>query len=171
MAMHSSILAWRIPWTEEPGGLQSMGSQRVQLDWVTNTSTFTNVNATLSIQPTLSFSPCPQVHSLCQCLYFLPIYATSCLSGHLSMDAGLIYISVLVIEADSYLLTFCISSSADGLLMTSAHFFPGTVTFFHWYVISIHAIRIVTFSDILYLLQMLSSLFDLIFKYFGLQKH
>ena len=28
MAPHSSILAWRIPWTEEPGGLQSMGSQR-----------------------------------------------------------------------------------------------------------------------------------------------
>ena len=32
MATHSSILAWRIPWTEEPGGLQSMGSQRVQHD-------------------------------------------------------------------------------------------------------------------------------------------
>ena len=29
MTMHSSILAWKIPWTEEPGGLQSMGSQRV----------------------------------------------------------------------------------------------------------------------------------------------
>ena len=29
MATHSSILVWRIPWTEEPGGLQSMGSQRV----------------------------------------------------------------------------------------------------------------------------------------------
>ena len=30
MATHSSILAWRIPWTEEPGGLQSTGSQRVE---------------------------------------------------------------------------------------------------------------------------------------------
>ena len=30
MATHSSILAWRIPWTEEPGGIQSMGSQRVR---------------------------------------------------------------------------------------------------------------------------------------------
>ena len=30
MATHSSILAWGIPWTEEPGGLQSMGSQRVR---------------------------------------------------------------------------------------------------------------------------------------------
>ena len=32
MATHSSILAWRIPWTEVPGGLQSMGSQRVRHD-------------------------------------------------------------------------------------------------------------------------------------------
>ena len=31
-ATHSSILAWKIPWTEEPGGLQSMGSQRVRLN-------------------------------------------------------------------------------------------------------------------------------------------
>ena len=38
MAPHSSILAWRIPWTEEPGGLQSMGSQRVRHNWVTTTS-------------------------------------------------------------------------------------------------------------------------------------
>ena len=45
MATHSSILAWRIPWTEEPDGLQSMGSQRVRHDsvehnWATNTFTF-----------------------------------------------------------------------------------------------------------------------------------
>ena len=32
MATHSSVLAWRIPWTEEPGGLQSMGSKRVGHD-------------------------------------------------------------------------------------------------------------------------------------------
>ena len=35
MATHSSILAWRILWTEEPGGLQSMGSQKVGHDWAT----------------------------------------------------------------------------------------------------------------------------------------
>ena len=33
MATHSSILAWRIPWTEEPGGLQSIGLQRARHDW------------------------------------------------------------------------------------------------------------------------------------------
>ena len=42
MATYSSILAWRIPWTEEPGGQQSMGSQRVRRDWAANTFTFTS---------------------------------------------------------------------------------------------------------------------------------
>ena len=40
IATHSSILAWKIPWTEEPGGLQSMGSERVGHDWATNTFAF-----------------------------------------------------------------------------------------------------------------------------------
>ena len=39
MATHSSILAWRAPWTEEPGGLPSMGSQRVGHVWASNTFT------------------------------------------------------------------------------------------------------------------------------------
>ena len=39
MATHSSVLAWRIPWTEEPGRPQSMGSQRVAHDWAANTLT------------------------------------------------------------------------------------------------------------------------------------
>ena len=38
MAPHSSTLAWKIPWTAEPGGLQSMGSLRVGHDWVTSLS-------------------------------------------------------------------------------------------------------------------------------------
>ena len=38
MATHSSILTWRIPWTEEPGGLQSMRSQRIRHNWVANTN-------------------------------------------------------------------------------------------------------------------------------------
>ena len=37
MATHSSILAWIIPWTEEPSGLQSMGWQRVWHNWASNT--------------------------------------------------------------------------------------------------------------------------------------
>ena len=41
VAPHSSTLAWKIPWTEEPGGLQSVGSRRVGHDWVTSLSLFT----------------------------------------------------------------------------------------------------------------------------------
>ena len=41
MATHSSTLAWKIPWTEEPGRLQSMGSLRVRHDWATSLSLFT----------------------------------------------------------------------------------------------------------------------------------
>ena len=43
VATHSSILAWRIQWTEKPGRLQSIGSQKVIHDWVTNTSIITCV--------------------------------------------------------------------------------------------------------------------------------
>ena len=39
MATHSILPAWRIPWTEEPGGLQSMGLQRVRHSWTANTHT------------------------------------------------------------------------------------------------------------------------------------
>ena len=41
LATHSSIPAWRIPWSEQLGGLQSMGLQRIRLDWVNITFTFT----------------------------------------------------------------------------------------------------------------------------------
>ena len=41
MVTHSSTLAWKIPWTEEPGRLQSMGLLRVGHDWVTSLSHFT----------------------------------------------------------------------------------------------------------------------------------
>ena len=47
MAIHSSILAWRIPWTEELGRLQFMGSQRVGHNWATNTTTATILLAEL----------------------------------------------------------------------------------------------------------------------------
>ena len=45
MATQSSILAWKIPWTEEPGGLKSMGSRRVGHDWATeHTLTHTSIH-------------------------------------------------------------------------------------------------------------------------------
>ena len=49
MATHSSILAWRIPWTEDPGGLQSMGSERFGHDWASITFTFHTINRKASL--------------------------------------------------------------------------------------------------------------------------
>ena len=62
MATYSSILAWKIPWAEEPGRPQSMGSQRVERDWTTDTFTFllstywliwSQVATPRSVQPSL----------------------------------------------------------------------------------------------------------------------
>ena len=44
MAIHSSTIAWKIPWTEEPGRLQSMGSQRVAHGLATNIHTHTHTD-------------------------------------------------------------------------------------------------------------------------------
>ena len=52
MAPHSSTLAWKIPWTEEPGGLQSMGSLRVGQDSATSLSLFTFLHWRRQWQPT-----------------------------------------------------------------------------------------------------------------------
>ena len=57
MAPHSSTLAWKIPWMEEPGGLQSMGSLRVRLDWTTSLSLFTFMHWRRKWQPTPVFLP------------------------------------------------------------------------------------------------------------------
>ena len=57
MATHSSTLAWKIPWTEEPGRLQSMGSLRVRHDWATSLSLFTFMHWRRKWQPTPVFLP------------------------------------------------------------------------------------------------------------------
>ena len=57
MAPHSSTLAWKIPWTEVPGRLQSTGSQRVAHNWVTSLSLFTFLHWRRKWQPTPVFLP------------------------------------------------------------------------------------------------------------------
>ena len=57
MAPHSSTLAWKIPWMEEPGRLQSMGSQRVGYDWATSLSLFTFMHWRRKWKPTPVFLP------------------------------------------------------------------------------------------------------------------
>ena len=78
MGNHASILAWRIPWTVEPGGLQSMRSQRVGLNWVTNNFTLSSLEGVASCNRwNLSFnsaSALGYLSNLCGCpsrpLYF-----------------------------------------------------------------------------------------------------
>ena len=57
MAPHSSTPAWKTPWMEEPGGLQSMGSLRVGHDWATSLSLFTFMHWRRKWQPTPVFLP------------------------------------------------------------------------------------------------------------------
>ena len=57
MATHSSTLAWKTPWTEEPGRLQSMGSLGVGHDWATSLSLFTFMHWRRKWQPTPVFLP------------------------------------------------------------------------------------------------------------------
>ena len=57
MATHSSALAWKFPWMEEAGGLQSMGSLRVGHDWATSFSLFTFMHWRRKWQPTPVFLP------------------------------------------------------------------------------------------------------------------
>ena len=57
VAPHSSTLAWQIPWLEEPGRMQSMGSLRVRHDWATSLSLFTFMHWRRKWQPTPVFLP------------------------------------------------------------------------------------------------------------------
>ena len=68
MATHSSTLAWKIPWTEEPGRLQSMGLLRVGHDWVTSLSLFTFMHWRRKWQPTPVFLP-RFVLCFCKCCF------------------------------------------------------------------------------------------------------
>ena len=67
LGTHSSILAWRIPWTEEPDEQQSMGLQRVRHDWVTNTHTHTHTWRPTTPSRTNTNKRCPFHHRGLEC--------------------------------------------------------------------------------------------------------
>ena len=76
MATHSSILAWRIPWTEEPGGLLSMGSHRVRHDWSDLARTHAHI-----IEPGRS-EQAPWAPTLCVSFFFTLV---TCLFIHFTV--------------------------------------------------------------------------------------
>ena len=63
MVTHSSILAWRTPWTKEPGKLQSMESQRVRHDWMTNTFNSFYNKAVIILSPFLENSHSKKIYN------------------------------------------------------------------------------------------------------------
>ena len=75
MATPSSVLAWRIPWTEEPGRLQSTGSQRVKHEWATSLSLslvrFWDTNSLWELQSEVVCTPQSQATSLGELLLIL----------------------------------------------------------------------------------------------------
>ena len=65
MTTHSSVFAWKIPWMEEPGRLQSMGSQRIGHDWATNTCTCKHLHKPWMESESLVSPPRMETSSLC----------------------------------------------------------------------------------------------------------
>ena len=65
MEAHSNILAWKIPWTEEPDRLQSMGAQRVRHDWAIESIIICNCNCAWLIKQAVPNADSQSVHSKC----------------------------------------------------------------------------------------------------------
>ena len=93
VATHSSSLAWRTPKTEKPGGLQSLGSQRVGHDWVTNILTFMHFYLTLVKDVTLT-----HLLNMIQCFQSLLWYLLSHSICSYVDSASLSYICLMVLQ-------------------------------------------------------------------------
>ena len=87
MASHSSILAWRFPWTEEPGRLWSRGLQRVGHDWLANTR--------WSFSSTISHPlPPPVSNSYCLSTWCQPLYASHCTVQGTALEDEKCFVSI-----------------------------------------------------------------------------
>ena len=84
MAIHSIIHAWKIPWTEKPGGLQSVGPQRVGHDWATYTHTHTLLLRTLHHPLCAPWMLCLVAQS---CLTLWTVWPMDPLSSSVQMDS------------------------------------------------------------------------------------
>ena len=80
MATHSSIPAWRIPWTEEPGGLQFMRLQRVGHNWVTNTFPFTGfvTRCLIAVECREPGRGSSSMHRTCSRVHLSPVEVYEC---------------------------------------------------------------------------------------------
>ena len=117
MAPHSRILAWRIPWTEESGGLQSIGLQTVGHDWVTNTLFLYGRNQHNIVNTFLKKQRKKRIFFLCLwvCFCFLGKFIFSLFEiPHIS---DIIYLSVSVwLIALSVIISRSIHVAASGII-------------------------------------------------------
>ena len=95
---HSSILAWKIPWTEESGRLQSMGSQRVRHNWATNACAHTHTHT----------------HTHSKTRFFRNLYVSSGLAGELSGSSFLPEVHRRIPPSDGSL---CLRSGPESIYL------------------------------------------------------
>ena len=116
MTTHSSTLAWKIPWTEEPGGLQSMGSLRVRHDWATSLSLFTFTHWRRKWQSTPVFLP---GESQGQGTWWAAVYGVAESRERLkrlsssSNACKSLFVTVMLAEYVVRLLDFCLSAKGE----------------------------------------------------------
>ena len=147
MAPHSSPLAWRIPWTEEPGGLQSMGSWRVRHDWATSLSLLTFMHWRRKWQPTPVFLPGePQgrgawwaaVYGVAQSPTRLKWLSSSSNSYMAYLIDGLICISlmtwILSIFSYDYLSSVCLLGQGKYLCVVRFYSYQGEFSCLHFHM-------------------------------------
>ena len=127
MAPHSSTLAWRIPWTEEPGRLQSMGSLRVGQDWATSLSLFTFMHRRRKWQPTPVFFAW-RIPGMAE-----PGGLPSMGSHRVGHNWSDLAVAAIISHDEHlliYLLAISMSSLKKGLFRSFAHFVVWVVCFF-----------------------------------------
>ena len=116
MTTHSSTLAWKIPWTEEPGGLQSMGLLRVRHDWATSLSLFTFTHWRRKWQSTPVFLP---GESQGQGTWWAAVYGVAESRERLkrlsssSNACKSLFVTVMLAEYVVRLLDFCLSAKGE----------------------------------------------------------
>ena len=108
MAPCSSTLAWKIPWTEEPGGLQSMGSRRVRHDWATSLSLFTFTHWRRKWQPTPVFLPGESQGRGSLVGYLYGVAQSRTRLKRLSSSSSMLYHELLMLCKRVWLLRICV---------------------------------------------------------------